>query len=295
MHGWETRMLLKHYLERGVSKAALARRFGVSRRTLHEWIESGQLDRALSSGGARYSPRPPVPHKLDPYAGIIDSRLEAAAVLAASRRLLGAMLRPLDEHRMWVFSDPHFGHEASVGIFGRPFRSCHHGDSYLLEQWTHDVQDHDTVICLGDITMDRPTDGLIDRLRRRPGRKILVAGNHDNAYIRRLRRAFDQVAACAHLAGEPQLLFTHVPLDDIPAGCVNVHGHVHLKTSVDERRINVCVEQIGYELIPMADVRRLARRLDRASLGGNATTDLFIAWAKGWPDAGRAVGQGDAR
>ena len=70
MHGWETRMLLKHYLERGVSKAALARRFGVSRRTLHEWIESGQLDRDLSSGGARYSPRPPVPHKLDPYAGI---------------------------------------------------------------------------------------------------------------------------------------------------------------------------------------------------------------------------------
>ena len=85
MHGWETRMLLKHYLERGVSKAALARRFGVSRRTLHEWIESGQLDRDLSSGGARYSPRPPVPHKLDPYAGIIDSRLEEFPELSAKR------------------------------------------------------------------------------------------------------------------------------------------------------------------------------------------------------------------
>ena len=32
MHGWETRMLLKHYLDRGVSKAELSRRFGVSRR-----------------------------------------------------------------------------------------------------------------------------------------------------------------------------------------------------------------------------------------------------------------------
>ena len=29
MHGWETGMLLKHYLERGVSKAELSRRFGV--------------------------------------------------------------------------------------------------------------------------------------------------------------------------------------------------------------------------------------------------------------------------
>ena len=60
MHGWETRMLLKHYLERGVSKAALSRRFGVSRRTIHEWIETGQLDRDLSSGAARYSPRRPM-------------------------------------------------------------------------------------------------------------------------------------------------------------------------------------------------------------------------------------------
>ena len=53
MHGWETRMLLRHYLQRGISKAALARRFGVSRRTIHEWVETGQLDRDLSSGGGR--------------------------------------------------------------------------------------------------------------------------------------------------------------------------------------------------------------------------------------------------
>ena len=74
MHGWETRMLLRHSLQRGVSKAALARRFGVSRRTIHEWVETGQLDRDLSSGGARYAPRPAVPHKLAPDTGIIEAR-----------------------------------------------------------------------------------------------------------------------------------------------------------------------------------------------------------------------------
>ena len=31
-------MLLKHYLARSVSKAALAMRFGVSSRTIHEWF-----------------------------------------------------------------------------------------------------------------------------------------------------------------------------------------------------------------------------------------------------------------
>ena len=85
MHGWETRMLLRHYLQRGVSKAALARRVGVSRRTIHEWVETGQLDRDLSSGGARYSPRPAVPHKLAPYTGIIEARLEEFPGLSAQR------------------------------------------------------------------------------------------------------------------------------------------------------------------------------------------------------------------
>ena len=85
MHGWETRMLLKYYLERGVSKAELSRRFGVSRRTIHAWVESGQLDRDLGSGGSVYSPRPAVVHKLDPYTGIIDTRLEEFPGLSAKR------------------------------------------------------------------------------------------------------------------------------------------------------------------------------------------------------------------
>lgn len=53
----ETRMLLRHYLEQGASKSALARRLGISRDTIHRWIRAGDLDRDLdtaptpSSGG----------------------------------------------------------------------------------------------------------------------------------------------------------------------------------------------------------------------------------------------------
>ena len=78
-------MLLKHYLDRGVSKAELSRRFGVNRRTIHYWIETGQLDQDLAAGARGYTPRPPVAHKLDPYKGIIDARLEAFPKLSAKR------------------------------------------------------------------------------------------------------------------------------------------------------------------------------------------------------------------
>ena len=59
MHGWETRMRLKYYLDQGVSKSELSRRFGISRRTIHHSIATGQLDRDLAAGDARPAPRRP--------------------------------------------------------------------------------------------------------------------------------------------------------------------------------------------------------------------------------------------
>ena len=52
MFGRETRMLLRHYLEQGTSKSALARQLGVSRDTIHRWIRDGDLDRDLDGGGS---------------------------------------------------------------------------------------------------------------------------------------------------------------------------------------------------------------------------------------------------
>ena len=42
MIGRETRMLLRHYLEQGASKSALARQLGISRDTIHRWIRDGR-------------------------------------------------------------------------------------------------------------------------------------------------------------------------------------------------------------------------------------------------------------
>ena len=85
MYGWETRMLLKYYLDQGVSKSELARRFGINRTTIYHWIRTGQLNRDLLAGPRGYAPRPPVAHKLDPYKAIIDARLEEFPKLSAKR------------------------------------------------------------------------------------------------------------------------------------------------------------------------------------------------------------------
>ena len=85
MYGRERRVLLRHYLEQELSKAALAEKLGVSRRTIYYWLETGQLDRELDDQPVRYSGRPPVARKIDLYRGIIDTRLSAYPKLTAVR------------------------------------------------------------------------------------------------------------------------------------------------------------------------------------------------------------------
>jgi len=80
-------MLLRHYLEQGTSKSALARTLGVHRDTIHRWIRDGDLDRDLDATPVRYGPRRAVRTKLDAYKAIIESRLAAYPQLSAVRLL----------------------------------------------------------------------------------------------------------------------------------------------------------------------------------------------------------------
>lgn len=85
MFGRDKRVLLRHYLEQGMSKAAIARQLGVSRRTVYYWIKTGQLNRGGKEEPVQYGPRRPVRSKLDPYKAIIDARLAEYPKLTATR------------------------------------------------------------------------------------------------------------------------------------------------------------------------------------------------------------------
>jgi transposase len=87
MHGQEKRMLLRHYLEQGVPKRALARQLGVSHDTIYRWIKEGELDRDIDGDPPQYGPRAPVPTKLDAFKAIIETRLKALPELSAVRLL----------------------------------------------------------------------------------------------------------------------------------------------------------------------------------------------------------------
>jgi transposase len=80
-------MLLRHYLDQGKTKSAMARELGVSRDTIHRWLRAGDLDRDLDETPVTYGPRRPVPTKLDPFRPILETRLTAFPELSAVRLL----------------------------------------------------------------------------------------------------------------------------------------------------------------------------------------------------------------
>ena len=84
MYGWDRLVLLKHLLEQGLNKTAIADRLGVSRRLIYHLIETGQLDRDMS---VPLEPRQRRPHttKLAPYHGIITTRLGTYPELSSVR------------------------------------------------------------------------------------------------------------------------------------------------------------------------------------------------------------------
>jgi len=85
MYARNQRVLLRHYLERGLSKAEIARELGVARRTVYHWIATGQLERELDDAPMRYAARPPVTCKVDPFRGILAARLAEYPKLSAVR------------------------------------------------------------------------------------------------------------------------------------------------------------------------------------------------------------------
>ena len=155
---------------------------------------------------------------------------------------------PLDVlgRKVWVWSDIHFGHNNIIGYTNRPFDDVASMNEAMIQSYINTVGPNDVVIWNGDIGFK--SAGIIrDLLARLPGYKIQVVGNHD---IDRAGKLIDYDMDERHLCYDLklegiQLLFTHYPMDRVPKGCVNVHGHIHQNTAY-HWSINVCVEHTNY-------------------------------------------------
>ena len=224
------------------------------------------------------------------------AHLEAAAAGRAGdgrhgRKVFRAMLRALDalparclapgtedgQGTVWVWSDLHLGHENIIRYTNRPFANAAAMDSQLYANWATTVGAADTLLFVGDVAMRKAVgEATWSRIRHAPGRmKQLVVGNHDLTGSGALRvDGFDDICSLLCAPGDPPLLFTHMPLSDMPAGWVNVHGHTHAAPVTRSAHINVSVEHIRYRPLALPRIRALAQALAQGHYpAGNSTME----------------------
>ena len=85
---------------------------------------------------------------------------------------------------IYFTADTHFGHNNIIKICERPFEDIEQMDNTLINNWNNVVTNNDIVYIVGDFAGDNAdADYYLDKLN---GKKILILGNHDRNWIKKL-------------------------------------------------------------------------------------------------------------
>lgn len=178
----------------------------------------------------------------------------------------------------WYFSDPHFGHANIIKHSHRPFGSVEAMNNNLETAYREAVKPRDWVWWLGDCFWGGFDGAAL--LRRLPGGKALVRGNHDRSAAAMLRLGFDAVYERVHRTiGPHTVLMCHYPpklaryegrehddrfngLRPDPNENVDyfIHGHTHERLRIDGKRIHVGVDAWDYRPVAQDELLELMSR-----------------------------------
>lgn len=122
---------------------------------------------------------------------------------------------------IWFIGDTHFGHQKVSEI--RKHRTTDAHDEAIRNKWIKQVQDDDVVYVLGDISAGTTAGEAraLEILGSLPGRKRLIAGNHDSIagihrrvspHVAEFREVFEDIHDFSRIRVEGRdVLLSHYP------------------------------------------------------------------------------------
>lgn len=145
--------------------------------------------------------------------------------------------------RFWLISDTHFFHKEIIKWEGRKPNF----EKEIIRKWNNTVKKDDYVYLLGDVSFWK-ADQLKPIMDQLNGKIILVRGNHDKKsfsyYINNgFLLAVDEIKLRDFYWKD--IILSHIPLDSIPKGYINVHWHLH---SANHREKGLYTKERGYYL-----------------------------------------------
>lgn len=171
--------------------------------------------------------------------------VHAAMLALAQSDTIGAVSTLIEQalargERIWITADLHLGHANVIQYCNRPFVDVAQMNEHLVSQ-TRKVREDEWLVIVGDLAMGDHEEAMA-WIRRIPGRKVMVLGNHDlkrNGECRYLaERTLDGqrplfYTVLPFLAWKDALgqsvLVSHYPatVNHSAGRLVNYHGHLH--------------------------------------------------------------------
>lgn len=176
---------------------------------------------------------------------------------------------------VWIWSDPHFGHENIYTKFKnydgtpvRPWSNMQEAEEFMIQEYNKLVHEGDTCYWLGDICgIQAYAEKIMPRFNK--SRRILILGNHDAKlgakywlkWFNNIRGDFNR----------DNHIFSHFPVCSGSKGRFkrNVHGHTHgnFITVDNNGKIkdvwyrNVSVEAIKFRPINFSEILEETEKL----------------------------------
>ena len=137
-------------------------------------------------------------------------------------------------------SDLHLAH-SNILKFADGFRAKCMGvstvdehDQMIYDLWSDTIRKRDVIYILGDVGFD------ISQIKKLPGHKKLLLGNHDELHAREYLEVFDDIVGPIKYKRH---WISHFPIHETELWYRPViHGHTHSTGVEHEMYINVCVE-----------------------------------------------------
>lgn len=165
-------------------------------------------------------------------------------------------------------SDLHLGHANIIRHCNRPFASVEEMDEVLIANWNRKVHRDDTVYILGDLMFrnKRPPEEYLSQLK---GKKHLVVGNHDKAWMKKVKLEdwFESVNMMLFTSdGQRHLTMCHYPMMTWPFANHegwHIYAHIHDNTSMDywpliersPRMLNAGVDINGFAPVTFEEMK----------------------------------------
>ena len=154
----------------------------------------------------------------------------------------------------YYISDLHLFQEKHLVRNSRPFHDTEEMWYAIKKNWEEKVTRHDTVYIVGDVCDLAHADIVGRMIRKLPGEKILIHGNHDmkNIKDRNFMLPYKKHSSYMEIVDNGRnVVLCHYPIEEWDGywrGYYHIHGHVHGREDIQKipRRYNASVDVTEY-------------------------------------------------